>query len=72
MLITNLEYMEKVVASRNDLRWIGWDVAKTTKSNSGFYQTDGVLINGNWYRQKLFPVTEKGWEVPANVGRLNA
>jgi hypothetical protein len=72
MLITSLEYMEKVVESRSDLMWIGWDVAKLRKSETAFYNTDGVLKDGDWYRQTIYPVTEKGWEVPASVGRLNA
>jgi hypothetical protein len=72
MLVTSLEKMENIVASRKDLDWIGWDVVKYTKSYSAMFHIDGVCKNGVWFKKKTFPVTEDGWNIPNSIGGTNA
>jgi predicted transcriptional regulator len=71
MLVNNLEKMEKIVRSSNYLEWDGWDVAKYTKSYNGMFSTDGAFKNGEWYKKKIFPLTESGWNIPNSIGKIN-
>jgi hypothetical protein len=71
MLVTSLEYMSKIVSNRQDLEWNGWDVIKYTKSPNGMFSNDGVFRNGVWCKQKIFPITEEGWQIPNSIGRLD-
>lgn len=72
MLVTSLEAMESIVDSRNDLAWNGWDVVRYTRSNNAMYSKDGEFRNGRWMKKKVFPITEKGWSIPNNLGRADA
>lgn len=67
MLVTDLDAMEKVVCSRTDLEWDGWDVVKYTKSANAYSSPDGVLRDGQWYKRKRYPLTEEGWNVPNSL-----
>ena len=69
MLVTSLEYMEKIVSSREDLEWNGWDIVKYTKSSSAMFSPDGIFKNGVWFKQKVFPLSESGWNLPNSIGR---
>ena len=73
MLITDLETMEKIVSSRKDLEWDGWDVLKYQRSDGAFSSVEGVQRNGVWYRCKRFILTETGWDIPTSISRwINA
>lgn len=72
MFITSLNKMEKIVDSSQDLSWNGWDVVKHTPSHSAMFSPDGVYRNGKWYKQKIFPITESGWNMPDSIGKRNA
>jgi hypothetical protein len=72
MVVTNLDYMESIVSSRHDLEWDGWNVIKYTKDPNGFSSVDGVFRKGMWFKKRVFPLTEKGWAVPENIGRSDA
>lgn len=72
MLVSNLQYMEDIVAQRNDLDWLGWDIVKYSKSSSAIFSPDGIFRNGEWYKRKIFPLTEIGWDIPNSIGRKNA
>lgn len=72
MLITDLEKMETIVNSSPSLEWIGWDVVKYTKNNSAMYSADGVYRNGQWFKKKVYPLTNKGWVLPKALGRSDA
>lgn len=69
MLVTNLEDMEQIVRSRGDLQWDGYNVVKYTNSDSAMFGVDGVFRDGKWMKKKIFPLTEKGWELPNYFGR---
>ena len=69
MLVTNLDEMEKIVASRDDLRWDGWNIVKYINSNNALYSKDGVFVDGKWMTKKVFPITEDGWYLPNSIGR---
>lgn len=71
-MVTDLNQMEAIVASRNDLAWEGWDVVKYTHSNSAMYSVNAAFRNGKWMKKKVFPLTEKGWDLPNNIGRDHA
>ena len=72
MLVTTLEEMEQIVASRGDLEWDGWNVVKYTKSSNAMYATDGVFHRGMWMKKKVYPLTEDGWYLPNSIGRVHA
>jgi hypothetical protein len=36
------------------------------------YSKDGVYKNGEWFKVKVFPLTETGWSIPNNIGRSHA
>ena len=71
MLVTDLQVMEKIVDSRKDLSWIGWDVVKYTKSNNAMFSPEGVYKDGQWFKKVVFPITENGWNIPSSIGQLN-
>jgi hypothetical protein len=64
MLVSNIEEMERIVSSREDLEWDGWNVIKYTRSHNAMFSTYGILKNGVWCTKKIFPVTENGWVLP--------
>jgi hypothetical protein len=64
MIIKDLQKMEKIVAKNNNLFWVGWDVADRKRSESGRTSVNGVRINGQWYLQRIYPVTRVGWDIP--------
>ena len=72
MFITSLNKMEKIVDSSQDLSWNGWDVVKQTPSYNAMFSPDGVYRDGKWYKQKIFPITENGWNVPDSIGKRDA
>lgn len=72
MLVTNLEQMEKIVASRNDLVWDGWNVVRYSPGHNAQYSPNGVYLNGQWMKKKVFPITENGWHLPNNIGSHDA
>lgn len=72
MLVDSLETMENIVDSRNDLFWNGWDVVRYTPNNNAMYTKDAEFRNGQWMKKKVFPITENGWSIPNNLGRIDA
>ena len=69
MLITSLEEMEKIVRSRGDLEWDGYNVVKYVSSNNALYKIDGAFHDGQWMKTVVFPLTEEGWNLPNYIGR---
>lgn len=72
MLVTDLQEMEAIVRSRNDLEWDGWDVVQYKNSSNAMYSTDGSFHHGKWMKKKVFPVTKDGWYLPNTIGRVDA
>lgn len=64
MIINNLEKMENIVNKNKNLSWIGWDIVDRKKSDAGRTSINGVRVNGEWYLQKIYPVTKLGWDIP--------
>jgi hypothetical protein len=64
--------MEKIVSSRKDLSWDGWNVVRHSSGHNAQYSPNGVYLNGEWMKKKVFPVTESGWHLPNNIGSTNA
>lgn len=69
MLVTTVEEMEKIVASRDDLRWDGWDIIKYTNANNALYHKDGAFQDGQWMKKIVIPITKDGWYLPNTIGR---
>lgn len=67
MLISSLDQMEKIVESRDDLDWVGWDVVRYF-GQSSFLSKDVIFKNGKWIKTKVYPITELGWDIPENIG----
>jgi hypothetical protein len=72
MLVNKLETMEKIVSSRSDLSWDGWDVVKYSPGHNAQYSPSGVFMDGSWMKKKVFPLTEQGWNLPSNLGSAHA
>lgn len=72
MVITSLDQMEKIVSSRSDLSWDGWDVVRHTENSNGMHSVDGEFKNNKWTKKKVFPITENGWNVPNVIGMNHA
>lgn len=68
MLVANLEDMEKIVDSQNNLFWDGWNVVKYRNDPASQFKKSGVFRNGNWYSKSIFPLTETGWSIPNSLG----
>lgn len=64
MIIKSLEKMEQIVSKNKNLYWVGWDVADRKKSDAGRTSTSGVRVNGEWFLQRIYPVTRNGWDIP--------
>lgn len=64
MLIKDLNLMEKIVKKNHNLSWIGWDVADRKRSDSGRTSVDGIRVDGKWYLQRIYKLSEKGWDIP--------
>ncbi len=67
MLINDLTKMEKIVASRSDLGWVGWDVVRYKRGNSAQFNKNGVIWKGQWHHASVFLITELGWKIPSSV-----
>lgn len=72
MLVTTEQEMQKIIDSRGDLEWDGWNVVKYTKSNNAMHSPDGVYVNGVWMKRKVYPITSDGWYLPNTIGRIDA
>lgn len=72
MLVTTLEEMEQIVASREDLEWDGWNIVKYTKSKNAMHDVSGCFHRGQWMKKQTFPLTESGWHLPNSIGRIRA
>ena len=64
MKINSLEKMERIVAKNKNLSWIGWDVVDRKRSESGRTSTSGVRVNGEWFLQRVYPISRDGWNIP--------
>jgi hypothetical protein len=69
MLITSYDYAHKIVDNNKFLIWKGWDIMEAKPSAGAQYNESGKLINGIWHYTDIFPITEKGWEIPNKYAR---
>lgn len=65
MIIKDLDYMEKIVASNKTLLWDGWTVVNSYPSESGRTSAKGALVNSKWHLQTRFEPTDSGWNIPS-------
>jgi hypothetical protein len=72
MLVNDLNKMELIVNGSSDLEWDGWDIVKYSPSHNAMFSNDGVYRSGAWYKKKVFPITESGWDVPNSIGKRYA
>jgi hypothetical protein len=68
MFIDSLNKMEKIVSESSDLEWDGWNVVKYTPSHNAMLSSDGAYKQGQWFKKKVFPITEHGWDIPESLG----
>ena len=64
MIIKKLEVMEKIVSKNKSLCWVGWDVADRRRTEAGRTAINGVRVDGQWYVQTIYPLTNNGWDLP--------
>ena len=72
MFITSLSEMERLVDSRSDLHWDGWDVVRYKKNVNAQFDKNGVFRNGQWYNKIVFPLTSGGWSMPERLVTTHA
>ena len=66
MIEMTLQQAESFVESNSNAEWNGWDINLYTKDNSAQYSPKGVKRNGEWYKQKVIAVSEKGTYLVSN------
>lgn len=66
MIEMTLQQAESFVESNSNAEWNGWDIHLYTKDNSAQYSPKGVKRNGEWYKQKVIAVNEKGTYLVSN------
>lgn len=64
MLISSLEKMESIVNANKDLRWDGWTVVNSYKSEKARTSKLGAFVSGEWHMQHRYEVSERGWDIP--------
>lgn len=64
MFITSLSEAERLVDSRSDLEWEGWDLVRYKKNARAQFDRNGVYRNGSWYIKTVFPLNRDGWSIP--------
>jgi hypothetical protein len=69
MLVTSLSKMEEIVAGHPDLSWNGWDVVRRKQNSNAQFDPKGICVNGVWYKQYVYPITESGWSLPESLVR---
>lgn len=65
--IRDLEEMEQIVASSNNLEWDGWDVIHYSKARSSFFKPGAVFHDGEWHTARRYVPGRNGWEVPRSL-----
>ena len=65
--VKSLDAMERLVQSRHNLIWDGWEVFRIRRHPTAFYYKDGRLINGRWFRTERIKLTREGWIVPGDL-----
>ena len=63
-MINSLEEAETIVDNNKSLGWNGWDIVHFNKMPTAWMKPEGVYRNGEWYIQKHYNPSEKGWEIP--------
>ena len=71
MLVTDLNQMEKIVDSRSDLSWSGWDVVRHF-GKSSFLDKNASFHNGVWVKKSVYALSEHGWNIPDSLGDVDA
>ena len=67
VVVKSLDLMERLVQSRYNLIWDGWEVLRIRKHPTAYYYKDGRLINGRWFRTERIKLTREGWIVPGDL-----
>ena len=67
VVVKSLDLMERLVQSRYNLIWDGWEVLRIRKHPTAYYYKDGRLINGRWFRTERIKLTREGWIVPSDL-----
>lgn len=67
MFITSLSEMERLVDSRSDLEWEGWDVVRYKKNADAQFEKNGVFRKNTWYNKTVYPITSDGWSIPERL-----
>jgi hypothetical protein len=68
-MITSLKQMEQIVSKHSNLCWVGWDIADRKKAEGARTSVNGVRVDGQWYLQRVYPLTEQGWDIPRKYRR---
>ena len=64
MQIKDLDLMEKIVKKYKNLNWVGWDIADRRRTEAGRTAINGVRVDGQWYVQTIYSLTNTGWDIP--------
>ena len=67
VVVKSPDLMERLVQSRYNLIWDGWEVLRIRKHPTAYYYKDGRLINGRWFRTERIKLTREGWIVPGDL-----
>lgn len=71
MKINSLEEAEAIVENNKSLRWDGWNIVHFNKMPTAWMKPNGAFIDGEWYIQKNYNLSEKGWDLPEKFVRYH-
>lgn len=64
MIISNKDYMEKIVKNNTNMKWDNWTVVVLSDDN-GYYNKDGIFKNNKWITQHRFEMIDYNvWNIP--------
>lgn len=63
-VIRDLDAMESIVDSRNDLSWEGWDVIHYRHKPTSFINPNSVFKDGKWCQATRYAPGRDGWKIP--------
>ena len=66
MIVKDLNEMDKIVASNQNLSWVGWNVVERHRSEKARTAVNGVHSDGQWYLQRVYTPDHEGWNIPNN------
>lgn len=69
MIISDQNDAEEIVNKNPNLSWDGWNIVHLIQDDYAEFLPIGFFNKSTkqWYRKKIYPCTEQGWDLPESV-----